>query len=72
MAIGADRWSVLRLVLRQGLVLTAIGVVIGLALSSLAIKGMNALFNGDSLGIGIMLLMAAGMMVSRSISSSAA
>lgn len=45
--------------LRQGLVLT----VIGLALSSLAIKGMNALFNGHSPDIGIMLLMAAGMMV---------
>jgi putative ABC transport system permease protein len=62
MAIGADRWSVLRLVLRQGLVLAAIGVAIGLVLSAFANRGVSAIFNGHGIGIGTMLIMAAGMM----------
>jgi putative ABC transport system permease protein len=61
MAIGADRWSVLRLVLRQGLVLAAIGVAIGLVLSAFANRGVSAIFNGHGIGIGTMLIMAAGM-----------
>jgi predicted permease len=61
-AIGADRWSVLKLVLRQGLLLASIGVAIGLVLSGLAGRGVRAIFSGDELGIGTMVIMAAGMM----------
>jgi predicted permease len=62
MAIGADRWSVLKLVLRQGLLLASAGVAIGLVLSGFAGRGVRAIFSGDELGIGTMLIMAAGMM----------
>ncbi len=44
MAIGASQSSVLRLVLRQGLVLAGTGIVIGLALSALAGKAVMSAF----------------------------
>jgi len=53
---------VLKLVLRQGLLLASIGVAIGLVLSGFAGRGVRAIFSGDELGIGTMLIMAAGMM----------
>jgi putative ABC transport system permease protein len=46
MAIGADRWSVLRLVLKQGLTLALIGDAIGLGLSIPAFRGLSAAMAG--------------------------
>ena len=44
MAIGADRAVVLRMILRQGLVLASVGLVVGLAASVGAGRAMRALF----------------------------
>jgi putative ABC transport system permease protein len=44
MAIGASRASVLRLVLRQGLMLAGVGIAIGLAISVLAGKAVMSAF----------------------------
>jgi predicted permease len=48
MALGADRSSVLKLILRQGLVLTAIGIGIGLACSAAASQLVQGLLFGVS------------------------
>ena len=45
-AIGADRASVIRMILRQGFVLAAIGIAVGGALSLLAGKALTAGFIG--------------------------
>ena len=45
-AIGADRTDVIRMVMRQGLMLALIGIVIGVAVSALAGKAMVAGFLG--------------------------
>jgi putative ABC transport system permease protein len=47
-ALGADRGSVLRLVLRQGLILAAIGVTIGLACGAAASQLLRSLLYGVS------------------------
>jgi ABC-type antimicrobial peptide transport system permease subunit len=44
MAIGADRAVVLRMILRQGLLLASVGLVVGLAVSVGAGRAMRALF----------------------------
>jgi putative ABC transport system permease protein len=48
MAIGADPGSVARLVLRQGMLLTAIGAAIGMTLSLLASQVLGSLLVGVS------------------------
>jgi putative ABC transport system permease protein len=48
MALGADRSTVLRLVIRQGLVLTAIGVVLGLAAGAAGAQVIRSLLFGVS------------------------
>ena len=48
MALGADRVSVLRLVIRQGLVLTAIGVGLGLAAGAAGAQLLRSLLFGVS------------------------
>jgi ABC-type antimicrobial peptide transport system permease subunit len=45
MAIGANKGSVVRMVLRQGLVLVLTGLAIGLVVSFAAEIGVNALFS---------------------------
>ena len=52
MAIGADRSSVLRMVLRQGLVLAAAGVAVGLLASLAAGRALAIVFPGGVVGDG--------------------
>jgi ABC-type antimicrobial peptide transport system permease subunit len=59
MAIGADRGAVVRMVLKQGMVLATSGVVIGLLLSLMASKVMAALPGGH----GFNLLLVAPVML---------
>ena len=44
MAIGAERWDILRMILRQGLTLASIGLGVGLIGSAGLIRGIRALF----------------------------
>jgi putative ABC transport system permease protein len=46
MAIGADRPAVLRMVLRQGVILATVGLVVGLGFGFLARRGLAAAFPG--------------------------
>jgi putative ABC transport system permease protein len=46
MALGASRWSVLRLVLRQGITLVAIGLVVGLAGAVALTRSLSSLLYG--------------------------
>jgi ABC-type antimicrobial peptide transport system permease subunit len=46
MAIGADRPAVLRMVLRQGVILATVGLVVGLGFGLLARRGLAAAFPG--------------------------
>jgi predicted permease len=48
MALGADRPAVLRLIIRQGLVLTALGVVLGLAAGAAGAQVLRSLLFGVS------------------------
>ena len=48
MALGADRSTVLRLVIRQGLMLTAIGVALGLAAGAAGAQVLRSLLFGVS------------------------
>lgn len=48
MALGADRASVLRLVIRQGILLTAMGVLLGLALAAAGSEVLRSLLFGVS------------------------
>ena len=48
MALGADRSTVLRLIIRQGLVLTALGVAIGLAAGAAGAQVLRSLLFGVS------------------------
>ncbi|MCI0486119.1 MAG: ABC transporter permease, partial [Blastocatellia bacterium] len=45
-ALGADRWDILKLVVRQGLTLTVIGVVIGLLAALLLTRFLSSLLFG--------------------------
>ena len=54
MAIGAGRTSVLRMVLRQGLVLAVVGLVVGLLAGVAAERLLQAAFPGGEEGISVM------------------
>jgi ABC-type antimicrobial peptide transport system permease subunit len=45
MAIGAGRWDVLRMVMKQGLVLVGIGTLLGLAMGLGAERLLNIVFD---------------------------
>jgi ABC-type antimicrobial peptide transport system permease subunit len=42
MAVGADRWTIVRMVLRQGLVLGMVGLAVGLVVGVFASEAMTA------------------------------
>ena len=48
MAIGADKSQVLRMVLKQGLILACAGVVVGMLLSTVARPLLSSVMNGAS------------------------
>ena len=56
MAVGADAAAVLRLVLRQALILVAGGMGIGLLLSLAAERGLDAMFNTSGTDVAVYLL----------------
>jgi ABC-type antimicrobial peptide transport system permease subunit len=58
MAMGADRTSVLRLVLKQGLRLSVAGIVAGLALSLLFSRALTAGMGMPSFSAPILVLVA--------------
>jgi ABC-type antimicrobial peptide transport system permease subunit len=47
-ALGASRWSIMGLVVRQGMMLTGLGVVIGLAGAAAASQAIAAMLFGVS------------------------
>jgi putative ABC transport system permease protein len=63
MALGADRGDILKMVLRQGLVLVGAGVVAGLVLTFFAARGMASLLVGvspsDPLTLGVVSILLA-------------
>ncbi|HTT61945.1 MAG TPA: FtsX-like permease family protein [Bryobacteraceae bacterium] len=62
MAIGADQAGVLRMILRQGLTISGIGVAIGLLLWLLASRPVMLIVQAHSFSWGLMLLVAAGLL----------
>jgi putative ABC transport system permease protein len=46
MALGARTWDVVRMVMRQGLLLAVVGVVIGLAISFALTRALGSLLYG--------------------------
>lgn len=56
MAVGADAKSVLRLILRQALLLVASGIAIGLVLGVAAERGLNAVFQTSGTDVGAYFL----------------
>jgi ABC-type antimicrobial peptide transport system permease subunit len=69
MALGADRMDVVRLILRQGMLLTGIGIVLGLALSFAVTRLLADLLYGIKPGdpltyVSVSLLLAAVALVS--------
>jgi putative ABC transport system permease protein len=62
MAIGAERGSVLRMVMHQGLRLAVIGIVIGLALSLGAARVLHAIFSGAGADWPVFLMVAPALL----------
>jgi predicted permease len=62
MAIGADRLGVMKMVLKQGLVLAGIGVAIGVSVLLLASKPVMKLVGARSFDWSLLTLVAAGLL----------
>ena len=62
MAIGANRAGVMRMVVKQGIVLGGTGVAIGVALWLLMSRTVMAVVGASSFSWGLLLLVAAGLM----------
>ena len=62
MALGADRASVLRMVLRQGLGLTVVGVVVGLAIAFVMNRVLASLLFGVSPSDPLTVVAVVGLM----------
>ncbi|HWF45637.1 MAG TPA: ABC transporter permease [Bryobacteraceae bacterium] len=56
MAVGADAATVLRMVLRQAVILVATGIGIGLLLALIAEKGLNAVFETSGIDFAAFLM----------------
>ena len=69
MAIGAQRSTVLRMVMRQGLLLSSTGIVIGLVASYGAERALNAIFAGEGSDAASYLLVAAGLLAVTALSA---
>ncbi|MEM1180622.1 MAG: ABC transporter permease [Acidobacteriota bacterium] len=67
MALGADRGSVLRLVLRQGMTVVGLGLVLGLGLAFVAARGLGDLLYGVSPTDPATLAVTAGILVAVSL-----
>ncbi|HUH62348.1 MAG TPA: ABC transporter permease [Terracidiphilus sp.] len=63
MALGADRGSVLRLILRQGIVLAASGVCVGLAATALAGRALSSLLYRTSASDALTLVAASAFLL---------
>jgi ABC-type antimicrobial peptide transport system permease subunit len=63
MALGASRFDVLRLVLRQGMMLVGIGVVAGLAISLLVSRAFSRMLFGLSPADPLSLLGASAILL---------
>jgi predicted permease len=62
MAIGAGRFSVVRMVMRQGLLLSGIGIAIGLALSFALSRALTAGMAVPSFDLGILALVTVALL----------
>jgi putative ABC transport system permease protein len=69
-ALGAQRTDVLRMILREGIVLAAAGCAIGMALAYAAGRGIEALLAGIGPGDAITFVMAGGLAGAMTIAGS--
>jgi predicted permease len=67
MAVGADRAGVMKMVLKQGLLLAGIGVGIGLAILLMLNKPVMRLVNAPSFDWGLLALTAAGLLAATAV-----
>lgn len=63
MAIGADPAGVLKMVLKQGLMLAGMGIAIGGAISLMAGKPVTSLIETDGFNLPLLVLVAGGLLV---------
>jgi putative ABC transport system permease protein len=67
MAIGADRFGVVKMVLKQGLALAGSGVAVGIVLWLLVSKPIVAFLEAHSFSWGLLALVAAGLIAAAAL-----
>jgi ABC-type antimicrobial peptide transport system permease subunit len=67
MAIGADQSGVLRMILKQGMTLSGIGVAIGLLLWLLASRPIMSVVQVSSFSWGLLALVAVGLLAAAAV-----